>query len=438
MVVPVVGIGTNAPWRSIIHPLLCIPFAATRRRAQTPTRTLMPTIPDRWRLALLVAALLAAGGLLLAQQAQPGAGLAALDPRDFYEYWAAGRLLLEGRNPYDLEAMEQVQREAGREADPILMWNPPWALPLVLPLGLLDLRSAHLVWLVFHLLVLIVSADLAWRLYGGPPQRRWVAQLLAATFVPTWMALIVGQIAPLLLLGAVGFLWCLQRGWDLTAGAAAVLLAIKPHLAALFWVALALWAVREGRWRVLLGGVTTGLFATGLAILAHPAVLGRYLATLTTRPPDQYRPPTLGQLLRLALDSDSLAWGFLPLIPALGWLGWHWARRRDWNWPEELPLLLLVSMLVAPYGAWPFDVVLLLLPVLQLGAAFAREGVSWLPRLAALGFHVVFNAAGLALLLLQQEYLTFAWMTPVLLLGYLGLRTLRYTNQPQLPGPRDG
>src|SRR5262249_24652295 len=148
-------------------------------------------------------------------------------------------------NPYDLEAMEQVQREAGREEDPILMWNPPWALPLVLPLGLLDLHTAHLVWLVLHLLVLLVAADLAWRLYGGPPRRRWLAQLLAATFVPPWLALIVGQIAPLLLLGAIGFLWCLARGWALAAGATAVLLAIKPHLAALFWVALALWAVRE-------------------------------------------------------------------------------------------------------------------------------------------------------------------------------------------------
>jgi hypothetical protein len=399
----------------------------------------MPTIPDRWRLPLLLAALLAAGGVFLAQQAQPGTGLADLEPHDFYEYWAAGRLLAEGRNPYDLEAMEELQREAGRAEDPILMWNPPWALPLVLPLGLLDLRTAHLVWLVFHLVVLIVGADLTWHLYGGPPERRWVALLLAATFVPTWMALIAGQISPLLLLGAVGFLWCIQRGWDLAAGAAAVLLAVKPHLAALFWFALALWAVRERRWKVLLGGVATGLLATGIAVAAHPAILSRYWETLLTRPPDQYRPPTLGHLLRLALDSGSLAWGFLPLLPALGWLGWHWARhRRDWSWPDQLPLLLLVSMLVAPYGAWPFDVVLLLLPVLQLGAACGRAGVSSLKRLAALGFHVAFNATAATLLALEQEYLAFAWMTPALLLGYLGLRALLYTNQPQQPRPRDG
>jgi hypothetical protein len=395
--------------------------------------------PPRWRLLLLVAALLAAGGLLLVQQAGPGPGLTALPLHDFPEYWAAGRLLVQGLDPYDPEAMERLEREAGRQDEGILMWNPPWTLPVVMPLGLLPIRTAHVLWLLGHLVVVIVCADLAWRLYGAPPFRRWLAQALAFTFLPTWFALLAGQISPLLLLGAVGFAWLVHVRRDFAAGAATVLLAFKPHLAALFWLALGLWAVRQRRWRVLLGGALTGLAATAIAVTAYPPVLAHYWQTVTHSPPAQYRPPTLGRLLRLAVGDGSFGWQFLPLLPALAWLAWHWARqRRDWDWREQLPLLLLVSMLTAAYGAWPFDLVLLLLPVLQGGAALAREGVPWSSRLGGLLFYVAFNAAGLALLAREAEYLAFVWMTPALLAGYLGLRALRYTNQPQQPGPRDG
>ena len=54
-------------------------------------------------------------------------------------------------------------------------------------------------------------------------------------FLPTLFALQSGQIGPLLLLGAVLFLECERRGWPVLAGAATVLLAIKPHLAYLLW-----------------------------------------------------------------------------------------------------------------------------------------------------------------------------------------------------------
>src|SRR5438477_8868221 len=96
---------------------------------------------------LLGGALALAVLLLVAQFALAPQAFTSLPLYDFVEYWAAGRLTLQGENPYDIERMEQMQREAGRSDEGILMWNPPWTLPLVLPLGLLDVRTAHLVWL---------------------------------------------------------------------------------------------------------------------------------------------------------------------------------------------------------------------------------------------------------------------------------------------------
>jgi hypothetical protein len=374
-----------------------------------------------WRLGLLAAALAVALLALVAQQARPGAGLASLPLHDFVEYWAAGRLLAQGHDPYDLEAIERLQRSVGHTAEPILMWNPPWALPLVLPLGLLECRTAHLVWLLLNLAVLAGCADLLWRLYDGPAELRWLGWLLGLAFLPSAFALLAGQIAPLLLLGVTGFLWCQRRGHDLRAGAAAALLGIKPHLAYLFWPALLLWCLHTRRWRVLLGGAGAGLAALGVALWFDPDVLAQYAQALSTRPPAQYRSPTLGTLLRLAVGAGSFRLQFLALLPGLAWFVPYWLRhRRDWSWLQRLPLMLLVSLLTAAYGAWPFDLVLLLPAVLQPAAALARSGRP-LSRALACAACAAINGLALVLVVREAEYLWFIWMTPALLLAYLAL-----------------
>jgi hypothetical protein len=375
--------------------------------------------PRPWRIWLLGAALAVALFGLAAQQAQPGQGLGALPLYDFVEYWAAGRLLAGGENPYDPVRMDELERQAGRTEEAILMWSPPWALALVAPLGLLDVRTAHQLWLLFHLVVLLGCADVLWRHFGGPDNLRWLSWLVALTFIPTGMALLAGQISPLLLLGAAGFLVCARRRWDVLAGAFTVLLAIKPHLTYLFWIALLPWAVVSRRWLLLLGGAGTGVALTAVAVALDPGVLGHYWHTFTQSPPAQYRSPTLGTLLRLIAGEGHFRWQFVAMVPGGVWLAWRgWRRRRDWDWDEQLPLLLLVSMLTAAYGAWPFDLVLLLVPVLR--TAVLLRGSPRL-RIVAGAVFVAITALALGLVAREAEYLWFIWMTPALLVSCAAL-----------------
>ncbi len=431
----------------------------------------MHAVHSSWRLVLLVVGLCVALAALFVIVSRPGRGWTALPFHDFVEYWAAGRLIVGGENPYDLERMQEIERQVGRTDEGILMWNPPWVLPLVAPLGLLDVRAAHLIWMMLHLSVIVFCSDRLWRLYGGAESSRIVALLLAFTFMPSYFALLAGQISPLLLLGAVGFLALIRHGFDFAAGAATVLLAIKPHLAYLFWLALLIWAVHQRRWSVLLGGALTGIAMTGIAMALDPGVLGQYWHTFTTDPPAQYRSPTLGTLLRLAVGGGSFRWQFLPLLPGMLWLILHWCRHRGaWEWSTQMPLLLLVSVLTTAYGAWPFDLVLLLLPVVAVAAELSRDGLKQarsaseeplqarrasegtiprlrvglvsegtiprlrvglvsegtIPRLrvglviVAVGLHVGINGLALALVAHEAEYLAFVWMTPALLAAYCG------------------
>src|SRR5215510_1525115 len=154
------------------------------------------------------------GVLLAGQVRQLLADPTIWPPDDFVEYWAAAKLTLNGQNPFDEALLLPLQQHAGRDTqDAIMMWNPPWSLPAVLPLGLLPAREAQLLWLLVHLVVTGVCADRLWLLLGGEKARRWIGWVVAFAFMPTAFALSSGQISPFLLLGAVLYLECARR-WD--------------------------------------------------------------------------------------------------------------------------------------------------------------------------------------------------------------------------------
>ncbi len=343
-------------------------------------------------------------------------------PGDFVEYWAAAKLTLAGKNPFDPDLLLPLEHSAGRQTDAaVMMWNPPWSLAIVLPLGLFPAREAQFLWLAVNLLALCYCADRLWLLFGGSPKRWWVGWLVVLVALPTAFALQWEQIGPLLLLGAVLFLECQRRGWQYCAGAATVLLAVKPHLAYLVWVAIAVDAVSQGRWRVIVGGVIAGLVCTSIALVFNPHVLHQYVDAIGNRPPAQWATPTLGTALRYAFGKHLFQLQFIPMVFGLIWFARHpWSfsssgsTGKHWDWREELPLLLLVSFVTAPYGAWQFDMVLLLPATMWLVIRTERP---------ARGFIVAgLIAVNLGCILVNHFTSTsfwFLWVSPAILGLYL-------------------
>ena len=358
---------------------------------------------------LILAALVAAGFVFLADQS-------ILPPDDFVEYWAAGRLNLRGDDPYLGENLTPLELSAGRSTDlPVMMWNPPWTLALAMPLGALPPRPAQLAWLMANLGLVLASALMVWRHYGGSPSRRTIAAGLALLFVPTLQLASSGQIGGFMLFGAAAFILARGSGRPMLAGAATALLAVKPHLAFLLWLAIAFRFWREGR--VIIGGVLAGVLATGAALAFNPDALGQYREALTHRPPEQFFSPTIGGVLRHFTGVESFWLQFPPMLLGVAWLLWRGPWRADWDWSRETPPILLASFVTAPYGAWPFDLVLLLVPMLQRAAQADLSGrrdavvvgLAWYLGLAALMF-------GLRALDLQAHW--YFPIAPLILLGW--------------------
>src|SRR5262249_8716478 len=187
-----------------------------------------------------------------------------------------------------------------------------------------------------------------------------------------------------------------------------------------------------------------GVVLTGVAMAYRPTVVRDYWRMVTTKPPSKFESPTLGTLIRYYQGEEgqpaeteaelaekerrAFRWQVASLVPGLVWSAcwWPWRWRRGWD--ELLPLLLLVSMLTAPYGAWLFDLVLLLVPVLQVAASLSVTADQ--RRWIAGAVHVAVNGAALWLWMKEVRYLAFIWITPVLLMAYVLLRWGR-TAKPQ-------
>jgi Glycosyltransferase family 87 len=398
-----------------------------------------PTPPASRRLLVLLGALLtvAVAVAVLAR----GGDKPLLPAFDFVQYWSAGRLNLHGQNPYDPELLYPLERQAGwgNEEVAVMMWNPPWTLTLVMPLGVLPSKMAQIVWLLLHLAIVMVCARAIWLLYGGPPRRVWLAWALALGFAPTLFLLMMGQISGLLLLGLTGFLWGERHNRPWVAGASAALCAVKPHLGILFAVALALEALRSRRaFGIALRGAVVLAAAALVPLAFNPEVWSQYRDAARLPAAGAHVPltdwvhPTLGYELRKALPGEPFWAQFVPLGLALvALVPYWWLRRRSWNWLEELPRLTLVGALTACYGGWAFDLVVLLVPVLQAAV--------WLIQLGRPALSIAFGAAFVvenALLLWSVHEAgsqSNPWITPALLVPYVALALIRGVIAPAQP-----
>jgi hypothetical protein len=334
-----------------------------------------------------------------------------VDQRDFISYWAAGHQLVHGENPYDSTAIRKLELTAGYGQSYLLvMRNPPAALFLAAPLGFLSPNAGFLFWMIALVASLVASIRMLWILHGRRTDR---LHLLGYCFAPVMACLMAGQLGIFLLLGVVLFLY-FYKSRPYLAGAALLLCAAKPHLFLPFAIVVLLWVFVRKAYHVLAGFCAALLASCALAFCFDIHVWSQYLSGMRAeRIMDEFI-PTISGFLRLVLNKDAVWLQFLPEVAACLWALWYfWSRRSRWDWMNQGLLLLIVSVLCAPY-AWLTDEAILL-PAVLAGVYRADDtGRSLLP------FGLVAGAAMIEVFVkVQMTSGGYVWTVPAWLAWYL-------------------
>ncbi len=345
---------------------------------------------------------------------------------DFVQFWAGGKLNLQQQNPYDPQSIEQLKDEvAGGIANQnvvSIMLNPPWSIPFAMPFGVLDYATSRVLWLIVSTTLVLISGIMLWRVYSGKPKQGWLGLLVAFIFAPTISMLEKGQVTGILLLGISGFLYfTVTKRNDWLAGIFVALVTIKPQLVILFWLALLFWIIRQHRWRLIISTALTVGLLTLISMLYNPPIIGQYIQMLENYQISNWAVPTIGAYLRyfwLGLDKFWLQ--FLPVALGAIWLIYYWHHHREtWNWADELPIILLVSVVVSPYY-WTYDLVVLI-PAIILATVWISK--DW-KRPSTLVFSAIFIAISLGDMILHMrlDEFWFIWMAPAILVFFLVVR----------------
>jgi hypothetical protein len=279
-----------------------------------------------------------------------------LQVQDLAQYWAAAHLVRE--NPYSTDLVSKFESSSGIHTPipPLVLKNPPWAIPFILPLGFFSYRVAFAIWSVLSVFAVIGCSRATWIKHDGADS---LAPILLPIIVgPTIVLLMLGQWTILVLIGLATFLFAVDRRQDLIAGASLVLVLGKPHVALLFLLAVVFWTIHFRRWRIFISAFIS-LAACSLAMLAMNAHIFAQFLVRTRQVVGETVPyPNLGGMLYVATRQHWVA--ILPQIVGVIWLALYWFRRRDeWNWALDGGLVL-VSSVACSYYSYPYDEILVL------------------------------------------------------------------------------
>lgn len=306
---------------------------------------------------------------------------------DVVSFWAAGHQIDLHQNPYDAASILKLESSVGF-ADKhlaLIARNPPPALCLMMPIGLLAAKPAAILWFFLLLSGLILSVHLLWQMHGRPANK---LHFLGYTFGPAISCILVGQTAIFPLVGLVLFLRLHQRH-PFAAGLSLWLCALKPHLFLPFGAALLVWIVMTRAYRLISGSVVALAFSSWVAWHFDPAIWTQYSQMMHSAGLEHEFIPCLGVAFRFALHRQAMWLQYVPAALASLWaVRFYWTNRVAWDWQTHGALLMLVSILCSPY-AWMSDQALLI-PAVMVGVYRATSRAQlYVPALASAYIEIV-------------------------------------------------
>jgi hypothetical protein len=209
---------------------------------------------------------------------------------DFYPRWRGSRsLLLEGKDPYSAEVTLQIQndiygRPARDDEDQVAFAYPLYVSFLVLSFALLPYPLAQAFWSSALILAALAALIVILRTLDWHPSPLGLLGLALWTmlFYPTARSIILGQISIVALAFIALALWALKQGHDVLAGCLLALSTIKPQLVFLIVPFLLLMTLIRRSYKAVLAFLFVMAVLLAVASVVLPGWIGSFISGLTS------------------------------------------------------------------------------------------------------------------------------------------------------------
>lgn len=304
---------------------------------------------------------------------------------NFAFFWLAGRMMLDGENPYN-----ETQYLAGHETFGI-KWQPnrifPYPLPLAvlcMPFGFFPMGSAYLLWQVVSLLFIALTIHLLLNRWREAAQRRLLLPLFSFMFFfgPEYLTLYTGAIGAFTLLLLTGAILLLEKEKSFPAGALLALTMLKPPqgLTILLLAGLRLLARRD--WKAIGGMALGGIGLLILGSMLDPQWVAKFLGA-----GNAVMDRTLGVHSNVwafaylackgASPCSALLGGTSSLI-LLGTAGYYlWRNQAGMSAWEAMNVVILIGFVSTIY-LWAYDQILYIIPIVWIAGTLVEKSKGYL------------------------------------------------------------
>ncbi len=356
---------------------------------------------------------------------------------DFFTFWLAGRLFSLGQDPYNSQAWVSGHHRFGATWIP----NPTFVYPMPLsllfaPLGLLPLYQAFIAWDVLSQFMMATSIALLFAINSkyNPSCKHFVLPVLSgvALFRPTILTLVNGQLSGMLLLiiTAVIYLWEKEK-WAQGAALLATL-ALKPNLGVPVIGLLSIYLILQKRISSLVALMISGVLLVLVGLVQNSDWMIEFWSAGNAKVSQTFwfTPTIWGASAFLCNYNSSCTFGygiFLSFLFLTGCL-YLFVKKRNISSPSlAASLATVITLLLTPH-TWPYDQLLLVIPIVTIMMLLAKDGYSYLPvALLFLAIDVLaFVLLGISGMIQMEIWNVFIPLAVLgLLIGYLKKTTTR-------------
>jgi hypothetical protein len=361
---------------------------------------------------------------------------------DFFTFWLSGRFVVSGRTLYAPALWVSAHHDYGASWIPNQAFVYPLPLALLFaPLGLLSTYIGFLIWVVLTEIMVCASILLLLGRNTTEIIKRFFPLLIigVALFRPTWISLLTGQLSGLLLLILAGCVYLWEKGKWWQGNLLLPLLALKPNLGVPVILILALYLALKRKAASLWSAGAAGLALVGVGLLQDPRWLVEYWRIGSTKVAQAFGySSTLwglsGYLCGQKASCTFASGGAVSLVLLAGVL-YLMVRERAVLGPSlAVGLAVSLTLLLTPYS-WPYDQLLLIIPIVILLMEHTRAGGRFLTT-ACIFLGVDLLAVVLLYIGAMTGYEIWSAFLPLALLGWLVAQVVLQKPSPAGEGKR--